>query len=271
MKSLRRTLSLALLAYTLGACTSDPEVPGVEADSALADSVAIDSTSPDTAVPESETSVAETSTETAASDTAIVDSAIVDSAIVDTTAVDTSVVDSSATDTKLADTAVVDTAVVDTAILDTKVADTADAAPEASADSGMCNSVVNIGTATPITTMASPTPTGVGGTIVDGIYKLTEFKTYTGSGISGIIFRSTIELSDGGTKAAQVAQNSDKPEFRSNETIVTAGSAVTITKTCNTETPPVLIPYNSFTATTTTLTLYCSVAPYNFSVTYTKP
>ncbi|MEO7092566.1 MAG: hypothetical protein ABI175_04895 [Polyangiales bacterium] len=183
-----------------------------------------------------------------------------DSAAIDSAASDSVTSDTSATDSATGDTA----SATDTATTsDTAPSDTAPCAPGAK-----CNCVAQIGSEVPITAGTGTIPTGTGGTFSDGTYKMTEFKAYPGSAIKSIVFKQTITLSEGGTKGELVANDSDKPEFRTNFAITTTPK-VKFTETCSTETGGE-IPYTSYTATATTFTMYAETSPYLFSVTYTK-
>ena len=130
-----------------------------------------------------------------------------------------------------------------------------------------CNDVVQGGTDVPAAAVAGSTPTGSGGAVVDGHYFLTEFKAYTGSPVIGVTLKQTLDICSGTLQL--VEDEPSKPQYRESFTFSPSGTALNLTKTCTTESPPVDIPYASYTATATALTVYST--QYKFSVTYTKP
>ena len=133
-----------------------------------------------------------------------------------------------------------------------------------------CNSLVNVGSDVNQVALAGMMPVGVGGTIEDGMYVLSNLETYPTSPLDpAVVFNQTLEVT--GTTAELVVNNTggnNQPEVRKTFTVTTAGIVPTITEDCTTEVPPFPIPYTSFTATSTKITLYSTM--YLFSVTYTK-
>jgi len=146
-------------------------------------------------------------------------------------------------------------------------ADTSTVACTALPDAGAaCNAIVNIGTDKPIVATGTALPTGTGGTIVDGRYVLTDVSSYTGSALTGITLKQTLELCAG--VGQFVDDQPGKPTAHKSFTLAPVGTAPNVTTTCSTEVPDTNIPYSSYTATPTTLTFYSTA--FVFSVTYTK-
>ncbi|HSO31732.1 MAG TPA: hypothetical protein VLT33_04435 [Labilithrix sp.] len=96
-----------------------------------------------------------------------------------------------------------------------------------------CHAVTADGAAIPITMVAADPPAPLGGTIVDGTYRLVDAKLYTHPGGSAgplpITIKATIAIS--GT-VANVAQDTSKSSERLTATVVTSGTSVTFTQTC---------------------------------------
>jgi hypothetical protein len=137
----------------------------------------------------------------------------------------------------------------------------------AAVDAGAaCNTITNIGTDKPIVATGTVMPTGTGGTIVDGRYVLTDFSSYTGSAITGVTLKQTLELC-GGT-GQFVDDQPGKPTQHKSFLFAPVGTAPNVTTTCSTEVPDSNIPYSSYTATPTAVTFYSTT--FLFSVTYTK-
>lgn len=132
---------------------------------------------------------------------------------------------------------------------------------------GTCNELTNGATDVSPTSDPGALPDAKGGTIADGTYFLTEVRTYGGGMLDGT-FRRTVVISGGATLLQLVANDSAEPEFHSTSTIVTKGTAVTLTDTCTTEKTPTPIPYGAYTASDTTIQLFSSAL--NFAVTFTK-
>jgi hypothetical protein len=130
-----------------------------------------------------------------------------------------------------------------------------------------CNELKNSGSDVVLVITAMPIPTGTGGTIANGRYTLTEFKSYLGSLLpAGQTLNQTIEIC--GEVGNLVSNDKGKPEVHKTFTIKPSGTSPNLTGTCSTQMPDVAIPYASYTATATTLTLYSTT--YQFSATYTK-
>ncbi|HRG95292.1 MAG TPA: hypothetical protein PLR99_03515 [Polyangiaceae bacterium] len=138
------------------------------------------------------------------------------------------------------------------------------------ADAGaQCNTVVNGATDVGVTVGTGALPTGTGGTVVDGRYYLTNLTSYPGTGIpSTLVMRQTLELCSGGM-VGQLVNDSAGVTKRKTFSFTTAGNVPTTIQTCQTVVGDDAIPYQSYTATATTLTFYAA-APYVFSATYTK-
>ncbi|MFO0667143.1 MAG: hypothetical protein U0174_24535 [Polyangiaceae bacterium] len=136
------------------------------------------------------------------------------------------------------------------------------------ADAGAaCNTMVNTASVVALSTSTDPLPTGTGGTIADGHYVLTELKAYKGAAFQpGITFKQTLELCSG--IGQFVSSDSGKPEYHKSFSYAPNGINPNVTQTCSSQSPNVDVPYTSYTATATTLTLFSS--QLIFSVTYTK-
>jgi hypothetical protein len=133
---------------------------------------------------------------------------------------------------------------------------------------GTCNALANSASDVPITVDTVAIPTGTGGTIADGTYHITEVRTYQGSPLTALTFNQTIVISGTGMHYELVANDSDKPEFHESATITsTPSGTISIDETCTTEQNYTPIPYTSFTASGTTLQVFC--ASYGFSITLT--
>lgn len=249
----------------------DSSTPG---DSAPADSGTLDSGSVDSSTVDDSAVSDTTPADSSATDTSTTDSITTDTASVDSASADTADAPTrdSAADTAVADTAVTDTAVVDTAVVDTRldVVDTADTSTTctSAADAGAaCNTLVNGASAVSIVQVTTPIPTGTGGTVYDGLYYLTDFTAYAGSGLTPRAFgRQTLMVC--GLTATFVNDEVGKSTVRKNFAFAPVGNVPNITETCASGggTP---IPYSSYTATTRAVTFYSTV--YGFSVTYTMP
>ncbi len=140
-----------------------------------------------------------------------------------------------------------------------------DSSPANGAD---CNTVANIGSDVTLNDTTDAIPTGTGGTFVNGTYVLTEFKTYTGSPMagSGIVMKQTLQLNDG--VGQMIGVDSSSGTYKKSFTYQTNGTTPTITTTCTTQNPNMDVPYSSYTATSSSFSLYSTT--YGMSVTYTK-
>lgn len=155
----------------------------------------------------------------------------------------------------------------DTSLATDSPADTAVVACNPPADAGAaCNSIVQTGTDVPTTTSASAIPTGTGGTIADGRYHTTAVTAYAGSTVTGITLKQTWEVCQGAS--GLVGDEPGKPQYRKSGHFTTSGNQITNTNECTTQSPNVEVPFTSYTATPTSLTLYAS--SLLFSVTLTK-
>lgn len=127
-----------------------------------------------------------------------------------------------------------------------------------------CNTLTNDATSIAIAQAGVPTPTGTGGTIADGRYFLTDLKGYDGNALGALTLKQVL------VTCAGVGQFVSDEATQNHKTFTYAptGTAPNIVTRCSTQVPDVDIPYASYTATPTTLTLYSTV--YAFSVTYTK-
>lgn len=206
-----------------------------------------------------------------APDGGVADAGVVtDSGTPDTGVTDTGVAtDSGAPDTGMDDTGVnTDGGVADTGGADTGVTDGGQADAGDGGVKTPCNDVVNDATAVSITSSTNAMPTGTGGAFVNGTYHMTAIVTHPGSPLvpGSITFKQTIRLT--GTLVELAADDSDKPPFTGNMTIAPSGTAFTSTTTCTTEADPFEVPYDSFTATASSFTVYCS--SIYFEATYTK-
>ena len=115
--------------------------------------------------------------------------------------------------------------------------------------------------------VATATPTGTGGTILAGKYLLTKIEGYTGNGLGALDLKQTLVFC--ANAAVFVSENTKKPTpAHKNFTVAPSGTAINITTTCSTEVPDTNIPYDSYTATSSSVTFYSTA--FKFSVTYTK-
>lgn len=129
-----------------------------------------------------------------------------------------------------------------------------------------CNTIVQTGTDVALTNVGGATPTGTGGTIADGRYHTTAVTAYAGSPATGITLKQTWEFCQ--NRAGLIGDEPGKPQYRKLFRFATNGNQVTSTNECTTQSPNVEVPFDSYTATPTTLTLYASSLA--FSVTITK-
>ncbi len=130
-----------------------------------------------------------------------------------------------------------------------------------------CNALVNTGTDVALVAEATAIPVGTGGTIVDGRYHLSAFKSYQGSTAGlPVSMRQTLDIC--GTLTQFTGDQPGQPTQHNNTTITTAGIVPTTVDTCKSKVGDTAIIYSSYTATATSVTLYASL--YKFSVTFTK-
>lgn len=115
--------------------------------------------------------------------------------------------------------------------------------------------------------VATATPTGTGGTIADGKYLITKLEGYTGNGLGALGLKQTLVFC--ANVGIFVSESSNKPAaVHKNFTVAPSGTAINVTTTCSTEVPDTNIPYDSYTATSSSITFYSTA--FKFSVTYTK-
>jgi hypothetical protein len=149
----------------------------------------------------------------------------------------------------------------------TAIADSAAAVCSSMVDAGaQCNALVNGASPVALVVVATPIPTGMGGTIYDGRYYLTEFKGYAGTPlVAGVTLRQTLEMCG---NVGQLIGEETSGIYHKNYAVAPMGIQPNVTTTCSTQMPNVDIPYSSYTATPTSVTFYSS--QYVFSGTYTK-
>lgn len=151
---------------------------------------------------------------------------------------------------------------------DTGASDTGADAPAACLqlpDAGAsCNTLTNDATSVAIVQAGVATPTGTGGTIADGRYFLTDLQGYTGNLLGALTLKQVLVTCAGVGQLVSDEATQNHKTF----TYAPAGTAPNIVTKCSTQVPDQDIPYASYTATPTTLTLYSTT--YAFSVTYTK-
>lgn len=181
------------------------------------------------------------------------DSAVTDSGSkADSAVADSGTVDSATSDTTTTDTAVADTLVADSASDDTAL-DVATDVP------GACNTLAQLSAQVDLNFNPSDKPASLpGGSIVDGLYKLTFVEQYTGPGgrsgtIPGVWIKETVEISLGGTHLEQFVEIPGSAPMRASSTVVattTAGSgSLLVTYSCGGSSTPATIGYAA-TATT---------------------
>ncbi|MBN1611824.1 MAG: hypothetical protein JW940_34655 [Polyangiaceae bacterium] len=109
-------------------------------------------------------------------------------------------------------------------------------------------------------------PTGAGGTFVYGTYVLTDVRTYAGSSVSGAlpVMRQTLVITGAGGLFVDIEEGVTK---RTAFVFTVDGTSITFTTTCTTDASSPDIPYSSFTADATAITLYSRA--YGMSATYT--
>jgi hypothetical protein len=161
----------------------------------------------------------------------------------------------------------VDGATTDSATPTDSGTDTSMIACTPAADAGAaCNTVVQTGTDAVLMTVAGVIPVGTGGAIADGRYHTTAVTAYAGSPAAGITLKQTWEFCQG--LAVFVGDEPGKPQYRKNVRFTASGIQITSMNECTTQSPNVEVPFDSYTATPTTLTFY--VSTLLFSVTLTK-
>jgi hypothetical protein len=130
----------------------------------------------------------------------------------------------------------------------------------------MCNTLDNVGEVITPTVVATATPTGTGGSIAQGTYKLTNITVYMGGLVSPTAtLKQTINV-NGMTGQLVSAEGSNT--YHKTFTVNPVGNDPVLVQTCSSRVGDIPIPYKSYTATSTSLIFYSTAA--GFSVTYTK-
>ncbi len=144
-------------------------------------------------------------------------------------------------------------------------ADTTDASPLPSAPA--C-ALANTAAPAEARLLGEDAPARIGGSLVDGLYGLTDATTYTGQGgLSAPIgtLQETLRVSDGGSSFAIVSTNTYPENVIVIGTWVTKGEALTTTTVCG---PGLTV--NELTATPTTIILADTSRPQPMLSTYTR-
>jgi hypothetical protein len=139
-----------------------------------------------------------------------------------------------------------------------------------------CNNLTNVATS-PVALGHSDagTPTGTGGTITDGTYVLSSVVAYAGSVLesnSSLTFKQTMAISASGTHGEMIADDSDQPTFTQSITIAKGSpnpANISMTVTCSTQLNPTAVPYDTYTATGSAVTMYAA-GVYQLAATFTK-
>jgi hypothetical protein len=168
------------------------------------------------------------------------------------------------------------------------------AKPTCGTDDGGCNTLANCGSKVYTVDVAQNGPAGIGGTVLDGTYVLTDHRVFTGSGgqsgatqsyISETMTLTTVATGDGGTSEAGAeagAEGGAPPQTMVWEDIIAStanpqsvaasgvaqfsGSSLMITHTC----PNANILPGTFTVSNTQLLFFVQDGPGVGQLTYTK-
>ena len=122
-----------------------------------------------------------------------------------------------------------------------------------------CNNLVNTAELVDLSAATGTLPTGVGGPVLDGLYHLTKQVYYPGSQLTGTMLRSAETVLVCGNRTQHVKATVDPArsqfgdEAHASGAFSTTGTAFTMTPTCG-YLPA--IEWSSYTATTTTLSVY---------------
>lgn len=144
-----------------------------------------------------------------------------------------------------------------------------DAAQEAGKDSGPtgCNTVSNIGAVVPQTFVATDSPTGDGGALVEGTYVLTAAVVYTGAdggtGPTGTTFQDTAVVDDAGSYERNVSivndAGLDGSPIHQNGSFAVDGGAIHVDQTC----PAGSQPFTTYDSDGTKFHIYAPAAGPN--------
>jgi hypothetical protein len=124
---------------------------------------------------------------------------------------------------------------------------------------GTCNDLTNQSATQTANEVFVTVPTGTGGTITDGTYKLVEFNIYDGSSITPIsTFAFTIEIT-AGNELQFVGSNDGGTDYHSSFTFAPSGTATNLDSTCTTAAETEIV-WDSYTAGDTSITFYSSTS-----------
>jgi hypothetical protein len=129
-------------------------------------------------------------------------------------------------------------------------------------DASVCNAVTDVGSSVQPTCAVGTVPSGTGGEIANGTYALTSQTYYGTAACPTVPLSATIQLSSGCGEEAVHARSADGGALSatSSFTLEAQGSQLTITPTCSSIAGTGDAPTKTYTATTSTLTIFTNNA-----------